>query len=140
MQQRDARGSERLLMNPEFFKTSDILVYFTDLYLKLYRFSLSSGPETSCSISATRGILCNLAPPYFATISTCNGQRRLGRWGRLTHCWTSSTSSMLTPTLLVPLRCQAVCRGRFCIMIPDNVTNSVSGVQEYCGRKDRIHT
>jgi hypothetical protein len=81
MQQRDARGSERLLMDPEFFKTSDLLVYFTDLYLELYSFSLSAGPETSCSISATRGILCNLAPPYVATISTCNGQRRLGCLG-----------------------------------------------------------
>ncbi len=81
MQQRDARGPERLLLNPGFFKTRDLLVYLTDLYRKLYGFSLLSGPETSCSISATLGILCSLAPPYSATISTCNDQRSLGKLG-----------------------------------------------------------
>lgn len=45
---------------------------------------------------------------------------------KLTHCCTFSTSSILTPTLRVPRKCQAVSRGRFCIMMPANVTNSVS--------------
>lgn len=32
---------------------------------------------------------------------------------RRTHCWINSTSSILTPTLLVPRRCHAVSSGRF---------------------------
>lgn len=44
----------------------------------------------------------------------------------LTHCWITSTSSALTPILLVPRKCHAVSTGRFWIIIPVKTISSVS--------------
>ena len=87
--------------------------------------------QTSCSISATLGTLFRRTPAKEATISIYN-IACVSRWyvparsGVYTHCWTVSTSSLLTPTRRVPRRCHAVSFFKFWIMIPESTTISVS--------------